>query len=103
MHTQHLKAGEWIEREERLIASRLFKVRTQLGIEREDLAAMVGVDDHELRDFEFGITPVPASTLLMLALAMGIEIQYFFGSPLQLCNTANVSLLHGKKSPVMLS
>ncbi|MCE3239404.1 MAG: hypothetical protein K0R24_2385, partial [Gammaproteobacteria bacterium] len=38
-----IRIGEWVDREERAIASKLFKSRTKLGIDRDELATMAGI------------------------------------------------------------
>jgi transcriptional regulator with XRE-family HTH domain len=74
-----IQAVESVSREERVIASKLFRMRTRMGIEREDLAVMVGIRELDLAEYENGLEAVPASDLFMLATVMGINVTYFYG------------------------
>jgi transcriptional regulator with XRE-family HTH domain len=83
---EQIKIGEWIDREERAIASRLFKIRTKLGIDRDELATMAGLGITELVEYESGVQPIPASTLAMISAMMGVSIEYFYGDEAQIFN-----------------
>jgi transcriptional regulator with XRE-family HTH domain len=76
---EQIKIGEAVEREERLIASKLFRARTSLGIDRDELAVMAGLGITELVEYESGVQPIPASTLAMISAMMGVSMGYFYG------------------------
>ncbi|MCE3232343.1 MAG: helix-turn-helix protein [Rickettsiaceae bacterium] len=73
-----IRIGEWVDREERAIASKLFKIRTKLGIDRDELATMAGIGISELVEYESGVQPIPASTLAIIAAMMGVSLDYFY-------------------------
>jgi transcriptional regulator with XRE-family HTH domain len=82
---EQIKIGEWVDHEERLIASKLFRARTNLGIDRDELATMAGLGITELVEYESGVQPIPASTLMMIAAMMGVSVGYFYGEDTILC------------------
>lgn len=69
---------EVIDQEEKNIAERLLRLRTRLGIERDQLALAIGVKELDLFSYENSVQAVPASTLAMIAAVVGIDIDYFF-------------------------
>jgi hypothetical protein len=99
-----MNASEWIAQEERSIAAKLFGVRIKLGIKRKELADVVGiVTEAELEAYETGVEEVPASTLFVLASAMGLSPGYFFGEDdSKFCGT-NVSVGEPEKITALLS
>lgn len=75
-HTSFFKGV--VDQEEQNIAERLLKLRTRLGIERDQLALAVGLREADLFAYENVVEPIPASTLAMIAAVIGIDIDYFF-------------------------
>ncbi len=99
---EQMRVGEWISREEHLIASRLFKVRTKLGIDRSELAFTAGISESELVRYENAIEPIPACVLVLLSSLMGVSIDYFFDSELEVIG-ADVYMTKEDEQPVLLS
>lgn len=71
-------------KEDHMIASRLFKARTKLGIERGELALHAGITEKELADYENAVEEIPASTLLYISKVMGVSFDYFFDDSIEI-------------------
>lgn len=67
-----------VESANHLIAVKFFKARTRSGIYRSELADLLEIDEVELARYENGLDPIPASTLVLAASFMGIELEYFY-------------------------
>lgn len=67
-----------VENEERHIAEKLLQLRTSLGIPLEQLAAILGIHPTELMQYEHAIIPISASLLVLAAIALGVEYDYFY-------------------------
>jgi len=67
-----------VSAEDKVIASKLYRVRTRMDIERVDLAKVSGISEQSIAEYENGIEPVPASDLFILSHIMGISIDYFY-------------------------
>jgi transcriptional regulator with XRE-family HTH domain len=67
-----------VDQEERNIAERLLRLRTRLGIERDQLALAIGLQEADIFAFENAVDAIPASTLAMISAVVGIDINYFF-------------------------
>lgn len=63
---------------DKIIASKLFRLRTNMGIKLQDLAVISGIKAADIHDFETAQKEVPASDLFMLSMALGIKINYFY-------------------------
>lgn len=98
---EQVRIGEMVEHEERLIASKLFRVRTNLGIDRDELATMAGLGITELVEYESGVQPIPASTLAMIAAMMGVSMGYFYGDDTLL--PAPMAAVKSKKEQVLVN
>jgi transcriptional regulator with XRE-family HTH domain len=83
----HKTFGELVDHEERMIASKLFRLRNKLGIEREELASIVGITELELTNYEQAIEAIPASVLIGVASVMGVSFDYFYQEDdVEICN-----------------
>ena len=91
--TNQLQMEACISQEDRVIASRLFKLRTNMGIKRRDLAVMAGLAESDIYSFESGQQEVPASDLFLLAVALGVSINYFYEDETlySFCSNANLA------------
>lgn len=98
-----MRIGEAINREEHMIAARLFKARTRLGIARDELASMAGMSEAELLRYENAIEPIPASVLVFLASLMGVNVRQFFNSDSGFFGTAEIYMAVEDEQPVLLS
>jgi transcriptional regulator with XRE-family HTH domain len=67
-----------VSHEDKVIASKLFRVRTRMEIKRSELAKMTGLSEETIAEYENGLEAVPASDLFMLSNVMGISIDYFY-------------------------
>ena len=81
---EQIRIGEWVNREEHLIASKLFQARTKMGIDRGELAFLAGITESELVKYENAIEAIPVSTLLVLAKAMGVSVEYFYDDDVEI-------------------
>lgn len=84
LEIEQIRVSEWVNREEHIIASKLFHARTKMGIERGELASMAGIRESELVKYENAIEATPVSTLLVLAKAMGVIIDYFYDDDIEI-------------------
>lgn len=68
----------WVDEKDRLVASKVFTLRTRAGIERDDLAEVIGIDEAVLSDYELGKAPIPASDLSLISAVFGVKFEYFY-------------------------
>lgn len=102
VESEQIRINEWVDREEKFIASRIFRIRTGMNIEREDLAMLIGESDAQMAKYESGIDAVPASTLICMSFALGVDIGYFYGEDnLKICNSKIYA--NEEERPVLLS
>ncbi len=85
-----------ISREDKVIASKLYRVRTKMEIKRSDLARLTGITEETLAEYENGLEAVPASDLFMLSSVMGISIEYFYSDD----STTSSSAFEGDETVV---
>ena len=97
------KIEPWVDHQEKMIASKLFKIRSELGIEREELAAAIGIDYNELAKYEMGIEPVPASTLAIASTLMGVNMNYFYDDDYEGLYDVNSSKSGSEEISVLLN
>lgn len=60
------------------IGSRLAQCRQAQNLTTDDLGRRIGVSGARLSDYENGVKEIPASTLLSLAEAMRVSVEYFY-------------------------
>ena len=60
------------------VGQKLYEIRQQGGRSRIDVAAAIGVQPEQLRDFEIGAERVPAAVLLRLSKALHFDVLAFF-------------------------
>ncbi len=63
---------------EQRIAARLLHLRQTLEIKRSDLAYALDIEEDELKSYELGFSPIPASILALSAIALGVNFDYFY-------------------------
>ncbi|MEM1324950.1 MAG: helix-turn-helix transcriptional regulator [Bacteroidota bacterium] len=61
-----------------LIALQVRKYREQVGIERSDMAEVLGITYQQLQKYEQGDDHISAITLLFIAVLLDQPIEYFF-------------------------
>jgi len=89
LEIDQMRANDSIDREERLIATRLFKIRTKLGIEREELATASGFSLSDILAYENAIEPIPASAIFVLSSTMGVSIDCFYEDDIDIIQTSH--------------
>ena len=60
------------------IGQKLYKIRQQAGRSRTDVAAAIGVQPKQIREFETGAERVPAAVLLRLSKLFLFDVHEFF-------------------------
>ncbi len=66
------------------IGQKLYEIRRQAGRSRIDVAAAIGVEPEQLREFETGAERVPAAVLLRLSKVLHVDVLAFFkGLPMK--------------------
>ena len=60
------------------IGQKLYNIRRQAGRSRIDVAAAIGVEPEQLREFETGTERVPAAVLLRLSQVFQLDVLEFF-------------------------
>jgi transcriptional regulator with XRE-family HTH domain len=63
---------------DRHLAARMHERRIMLGLPQQQLAELIGVSYQQVHKYEKGINRVPASRLYTIALALEVEIGYFY-------------------------
>ncbi len=97
-----IKVGEYVEREESVIAAKLFKLRTKLNLERSDVAGLSGIDEKQLFRYENAIEAIAASDLFLLANILGVSMSYFYEEEMQICGS-NIPAISDSKYPALLN
>jgi len=103
---QKIQINETLVHEEKIIAERLLNTRIKLGISRYNLARTVGIDESELVKYENAIEAIPASTLLMISVAMGLDFEYFYYDNIMVEGFMSDSISHHQiteERPALLS
>jgi transcriptional regulator with XRE-family HTH domain len=63
---------------DRHLAARMRERRIMLGLPQQQLAELIGVSYQQVHKYEKGINRVPAGRLYSIALALEVEIGYFY-------------------------
>lgn len=69
---------EQVKQKEMAIASKMLRLRTEMNVQAGQLAEIIGISEEELASYEHGAEPVPASVLVLIAAAFGVEFDYFY-------------------------
>lgn len=69
---------QFVAKNDSAIANKLYRIRNLIGIEREILASALEISVSELENYEQAIEAIPASTLVLIALKLGVNINYFY-------------------------
>lgn len=67
-----------IEADEKTVAAKLKLLRLRAGIELDDFAEALGIDDEDLIAFENGKEAIPASVIALACALSGVPFGYFF-------------------------
>ncbi|PIR39372.1 MAG: hypothetical protein COV35_02325 [Alphaproteobacteria bacterium CG11_big_fil_rev_8_21_14_0_20_39_49] len=78
VNSEILNVDGLVSPEDKVIASKLYRVRTKMDIKRSELARLTGISEETIAEYENGLEAVPASDLFMLSSVMGISIDYFY-------------------------
>ena len=73
------------------IAVRIRSRREELGLHMGELANLVGISRHQLLRYELARNRVPASTLMIFAIVMGVPIGYFFKEDIYRAKLTNLT------------
>lgn len=63
---------------DRYVSSRIRQRRIMLGLTQQQMAELIGVTYQQAHKYEKAVNRISAGRLLRIALALGVEIDYFF-------------------------
>jgi transcriptional regulator with XRE-family HTH domain len=69
---------EIISKADKFIGDKIFQLRLGLGLSRQELAKIINVTHQQLQKYEKGTNRVSAGRLLLIANALGQDVQYFY-------------------------
>ncbi len=70
---------EALSQDEKRISARLLHLRHCLNISIEQLAYALEIEEEELIRYENGKEAIPASIIVLAAIALGVKPNYFYG------------------------
>ena len=73
-----VRRHEIISKIDKFIGDKVFQLRLSLGLSRQELSTMINVTHQQLQKYEKGSNRISAGRLLLIANALGKNIQYFY-------------------------
>lgn len=73
-----VRRHEIISKIDKFIGDKVFQIRLSLGLSRQELAEIINVTHQQLQKYEKGSNRISAGRLLLIANALGKDIQYFY-------------------------
>ena len=72
------RKNSYLEQIDKFIGHKIYSLRLEKGLSREQLSQVIGVTHQQLQKYETGANRVTASRLLLIAKALEQEIPYFY-------------------------
>lgn len=72
------KHHEYIDRTNRFIGNRIYLVRLEQKLSRNNLAASIGVTHQQLHKYEKGINRISIGRLMLIAKALNKNVDFFY-------------------------
>ena len=72
------RKNSYLEQIDKFIGHKIYSLRLEKGLSREQLSQVIGVTHQQLQKYETGSNRVTASRLLLIAKALEQEIPYFY-------------------------
>jgi transcriptional regulator with XRE-family HTH domain len=74
-----ISTGRGVTAVDAIIAKRLRERRQDMGLSQQNLSALVGTTFQQIQKYENAINRVSASRLFVIAKALDVPFEYFFG------------------------
>ena len=73
-----VKKHDLISKVDQFIGDKVFQMRLALGLSRQELASIINVTHQQLQKYEKGINRISVGRLLLIADALGRNVEYFY-------------------------
>jgi len=74
------RKNDFIEEIDRSIGNKIYSLRLAKGLSRQQLAELIGVTHQQLQKYEKGVNRIAVGRLVLIARALGKNINYFYDS-----------------------
>lgn len=72
------RQNEYLIQIDKIIGNKIYNLRLAKGFSRQQLAELIGVTHQQLQKYEKGINRIAAGRLILIAKALGKNLEYFY-------------------------